>query len=160
MGHKQFFFFFFSLFPPMEWAIWLAHCKYFWNMGHFPTLKPFTPNTPISFPHSFAELTSFCGTGSICGGLQMFFKLQKERNNVWGFYFLWVIDCLLTSLLPSWEVWGALALVENGDKPMYACLPFLHNEVLSFVPSFIWQNDFGNRNFMQPMRRLSLHKGV
>jgi hypothetical protein len=87
-------------------------------------LKPFTPNTPISFPHSFAELTSFCGTGSICGGLQMFFKLQKERNNVWGFYFLWVIDCLLTSLLPSWEVWGALALVENGDKPMRVYLFF------------------------------------
>jgi hypothetical protein len=32
------------------------------------------------------------------GGLQMFFELQKQRNNSWGFDLLWVLKCLLTSL--------------------------------------------------------------
>jgi hypothetical protein len=32
------------------------------------------------------------------GELQMFFELQKERNNVWRFNLNWVLQCLLTSL--------------------------------------------------------------
>jgi len=32
------------------------------------------------------------------GELQMFFELQKQSNNSWGFDLLWVLKCLLTSL--------------------------------------------------------------
>jgi hypothetical protein len=35
---------------------------------------------------------------ALCGGLQMFFELQKQRNNVWGFDLLWVFNYSLTSL--------------------------------------------------------------
>jgi hypothetical protein len=32
------------------------------------------------------------------GGLQLFFELQKQMNNVWGFHFLWLLKCLNTGL--------------------------------------------------------------
>jgi hypothetical protein len=57
---------------------------------------------------------------------------------------------------------GALALVENGDKPMHIYLFFTMKffHLCQVLCKKMVTNSFGNRNFMQPMRRLSLHKGV
>jgi hypothetical protein len=40
---------------PFDWA----HHQYFWNMGHFPILKPFTPNTPYLLNEVLSFVPSF-----------------------------------------------------------------------------------------------------
>ncbi len=57
---------------------------------------------------------------------------------------------------------GALALVENRYKPMHVYLFFTMKffHLCQVLYKKMVTNDFGNRNFMQPMRRLSLHKVV
>ncbi len=104
---------------------------------------------PHIFPLLLNRIDQFLWHWKHMSPLQMFFKLQKERNNVWGFYSLWVIDCSLTSLLypdgrsEGHQLWE---YINRGISPCwkwwqtYAHLPFLHNEVLSLVPSFILKN--------------------
>jgi hypothetical protein len=44
---------------------------------------------------------------AVGGGLQMFFDLEKRRNNVWGFNLLWVLKCSLTGLSTLEPVFSA-----------------------------------------------------
>jgi hypothetical protein len=54
--------------------------------------------TPHVFPIPLLKWAIFAMLKALGGGLQMFFELQKKRNNVWGFNLFWVLKCLLISL--------------------------------------------------------------
>jgi len=59
-----------------------------------------------------------CAVLEVLGGRpKMFFELKNQRNNVWGFDVVWVLNCLLTSLstLSRWDTWWLLSMYLNVD---------------------------------------------
>jgi hypothetical protein len=65
--------------------------------------------TPHIFPIPFPNWASFW-RWKLGGGPHVFFKLQKQRNNVWGFNLLWVLKCSLTGLSTLTTVGMEIAL--------------------------------------------------
>jgi len=65
-----------------------------------PISEHLTPmhRTPHVFPIPLWNWAIFVALESLSGGLQMFYELQKYKNNLWGFNFSWIFKCSLTSL--------------------------------------------------------------
>jgi hypothetical protein len=111
----------FSFFVPFKWfkTSRVHQPRLFYSIGKDARIKdfklevlirfnsPITKNwtllhqTPSYLPHSYTESINFAVFAmlEVLGrGLQMFFELQKQRNNVSGFNLFWVLKCSLTSL--------------------------------------------------------------
>ncbi len=65
-----------------------------------PIVEHWTPlhQTPHIFPHPLSNWAILTALEALDEGLQIFFELQKQRNNVWGFHFLWLLKCSLTGV--------------------------------------------------------------
>lgn len=53
---------------------------------------------PHIFPIPLRNWAIFEALEALGGGLQKFFQLQKQRNNLWRLDLLWILTCSLTSL--------------------------------------------------------------
>jgi len=57
------------------------------------------------FPHFFIYIF-FVALEALGWRLQMFFELQKQRNNVWGFDLLWFFNVYFLAIYPKLFTWN------------------------------------------------------
>jgi hypothetical protein len=65
--------------------------------------KHWTPlhQTPRIFLISLSTWKFLAALEALGGGVQMFFEIQNQRNNVWEFNLYWILKCSLTGLCTS-----------------------------------------------------------